>query len=278
MRRDWALEADRARVQRILWDDQAARGISPIPHDDCEACGGIGAISLDVPVGHKWFGASWTCLCRRNEILLRRLRGLFAQAGSAMPEGAEDVALADFDPAERQVAGAFLAGTLTGPRGRPATGLLLVGPTGTGKTTLAALIARDRLAAGVPVLWVDYTGLIKTIQATYGRADADPSAEDIIHEAQSVPLLVVDDLGRPHRLGPETEDRIEIIWQIVAARNAARLPTIYTTNMSIDDLATQLGPRIASRIEGDCQTHRMDGIDHRTGRSSRAVTRREGSH
>ena len=126
--------------------------------------------------------------------------------------------------------------------------LLLLGDFGTGKTGLAIAILKARLAAHVPSLFVRVPDLLDRIRATYNR-DSTVTYDEVIESVRNVPFLVLDDLGAES----QTPWVIEKLYQILGHRHDYLLPTVYTTNLTLDQLEARLGERIFWRIVEDCQ-------------------------
>ena len=70
-------------------------------------------------------------------------------------------------------------------------GLLMIGSIGTGKTHLAAAVANQVLAAGVPVIFKTSIDLLTDIRNTY---DTDTQESKVVDTYGTVELLVLDDL------------------------------------------------------------------------------------
>ena len=139
------------------------------------------------------------------------------------------------------------------------TGILLIsGPTGTYKSTLAAAMAQQATAAE-SVMFTSIAQLIADIQAGYGSDKRESVA--IVDRAIACGLLVLDDLGseRP------TEDARTRIALIIDQRQAWLRPTVITTNLELRVIADVYGDRVASRIGGGTR-HRLDGSDQRLAR------------
>lgn len=104
------------------------------------------------------------------------------------------------------------------------------GEPGTGKTHLAAAIANALKARGelvavhvMPELLESLRGLIAVSQTDKTQNTA---SHDLLRSLQTVPILVLDDLGAEYG----TRWAIEQTYQIVEARYRKRLPMVVTTN------------------------------------------------
>lgn len=251
--------------QQAVWRSLAEIGEAAEP---CPHCYGMGWVSLSLPVEHPAFGHAFRCLCQREKYQAQIVERMLAEAGQSVPDDASRYTLLDF-PAYAELAQAVMDGEAIDDGGRSKPGLLLSGTVGTGKTTLASLIFQGRIARGDMVAWIDYTRFIKRVQATYSEDYQGPSAENIINSVQRADLLVIDDMGATHLTGTTSDDRIEIMFQVLHAREMHNMATVITTNLSRDGLYTQFGDRIASRIRGMCVAVIMQGVDYRTGERMR---------
>ena len=73
--------------------------------------------------------------------------------------------------------------------------------------------------------------------------DSPIGYDDLFEQLQTAPLLVLDDLGSENST-PWAEDKL---YQIIAQRHEARLPTVITSAFSLEELE-EAKPRIASRL------------------------------
>jgi DNA replication protein DnaC len=120
--------------------------------------------------------------------------------------------------------------------------LLLNGPRGCGKTHLAVAIAGEQLKHGSQVFFAFVPTLLDHLRATFSP-ESPVGYDELFEQINSVPLLVLDDLGSES----STAWAEEKLYQIVVHRHEARLPTVITTVSTIEELEDTKS-RIASRL------------------------------
>ena len=112
-----------------------------IPHsqDVCPHCKGAGWLRMEAPVGDPRFGKMIPCVCRTTATEQRNLEDLYTLSNL---ETFQHKVFANFDPEVSGANEAYYAAAdfATHPEGW----LLLLGGYGSGKTHLAAAIAKDR--------------------------------------------------------------------------------------------------------------------------------------
>jgi DNA replication protein DnaC len=135
------------------------------------------------------------------------------------------------------------------------TGLLLIGPSGVGKTHLSVAILKELiLSKSVACLFSDYRELLKQIQNSY-----NPSVQitelDLLRPVFQTEVLVLDDLGAVK----PTEWVWDTVSVILNTRYNENRTTLITSNFQDGPAAAVAGPRSAAREEtlGDRIGERM---------------------
>ena len=118
-------------------------------------------------------------------------------------------------------------------------GLFITGTKGTGKTHLAAAIANQLMQEGTAVICMTMIDLLDRIKQTYEQNDGESSEGDLLNTYKTVPLLIIDDMGKE----PATEWAVSKIYAIINARYEAYLPIIITTNYTDSELVKRLTPK-----------------------------------
>ncbi len=212
----------------------------------CPICGGVGYLCYDVPESHPHFGRVFSCQCRKADQLaeqqayLRRLGGLENLASKTFatfnPQGA-GLSLIERDRVNLQLAYELARSYADQPHGW----LILIGGYGCGKTHLAAAIANAQVEAGRPVLFVTAPDLLDHLRASYQEdVDQESGYAARFDEVRTIPLLVLDDVGTES----PTPWAMEKLYQILNHRYNAQLPTVISTNQSLEEF----DPRIRSRL------------------------------
>lgn len=137
--------------------------------------------------------------------------------------------------------------------------VLLVGPTGTGKSHLAQALGHCALRQGYDVLFTTHTKLLSQLHA----ARATDAYERKLKQLASIDLLVLDDFGlRPMR-SPQDEDFHDLI-----AERYERSAIIVTSNLDLDEWGAAfpnklLGAATIDRLRDGAYRVILDGESHR---------------
>jgi DNA replication protein DnaC len=218
--------------------------------------------SLGVCDGSGWIlgpeDVARECECRAQRLKRGRVRGI----ASAIPPRYRGVSFdrppvadMDRDMRSRHVVGAvraFAEGldeNLVAGRG-----LWLMGNTGTGKTTLGMLVAKEALAAGKTVAVYFTPKLLTQIRQTYQATDSEDAYDAFFKRLTSVDLLYIDDLGSERH----TDWVVEQLYALINERYENRRSMLVTSNAAGDVdkgqrlLEEQIGPRSVSRLIEIC--------------------------
>jgi len=119
--------------------------------------------------------------------------------------------------------------------------ILLNGSVGSGKTHLAVAIIRYLAESDIrQARFVNSTGLFIELRSAVQAG----SEREVLNKYCKNQIVVFDDIG-----SEKITDYVQASWyHIIDKRYAERLPTIYTTNMALGDIAEYYDDRIASRL------------------------------
>jgi DNA replication protein DnaC len=202
--------------------------------EPCPECGGRGW----VVVADGGAGTARACSCRERDVIPR----LMTAAG--IPARYKNCKISTFQttsdsPRERTqltnvhtVASRYVEEFVQETGAFRQSGLLFVGPPGTGKTHLAVGVLRGLIERyRVRGLFVEFTSLIHQIQSTFDPNSAE-SKRQVLDPLANAELLVLDELGAQQPT-PWVRD---ILYLIINNRYTRRLPTLFTTNYRLDPL------------------------------------------
>ncbi len=144
--------------------------------------------------------------------------------------------------------------------------LLIHGPVGTGKTHFAWATVREMLMrahvpkpiGGAPTVFARNLAALMAETRPSGPRDGE-GREFTLEHASNCGVLILDDVG-VERL---TEWGSEQLTAIVMARYDRQLPTIVTTNATLDEFRNHVGTRIADRLTERSTTITMTGSNRR---------------
>lgn len=141
-------------------------------------------------------------------------------------------------------------------------GLIFWGSVGTGKSFAAACIANYLLDRKVPVVMTSFVKLLEVFQS--GR-DEETS---ILNRLGYAKLVIFDDLGAERG----TDYALEKVYNIVDSRYRKNLPMILTTNLTIEDMKSEVDMRyrrIYDRVFETCYPMQFTGPSWRMKEASR---------
>lgn len=240
------LSAAMARFRRKLAIAQGRDPNVPLPPPDpepepqCQVCKDAKFLRKDLPLGDPEFGVLFPCpVCYAPQLEARRLAALLGGAG--VPPLLADATFDNYpvtpgsrasfewvrDWWERLKAGRALHNSL-----------FLWGDASVGKSSMAASILHAWTAyTGIEGTWIEVAEALDAIRETYSdHAPADAEGRGLVKRLGDAPFLVLDDLGVEN----QTPWVAEKLMQIIGARHGAALPTIITSNFSLDVLETHL--------------------------------------
>jgi DNA replication protein DnaC len=148
--------------------------------------------------------------------------------------------------------------------------VLLLGPTGVGKSHIAQALGHRACRAGYSVLYLEANDLMRQLRA----ARADESYDRKLARLAQVQLLIIDDLGLRGLADFEPVDLYELI-----RLRYERHSTLITSNRDTDEMAGLFGdPLLASaamdRLLHGAHVLRLTGDTYRNPRRSRKIDKK----
>ncbi|WP_180052367.1 MULTISPECIES: ATP-binding protein [unclassified Acinetobacter] len=120
--------------------------------------------------------------------------------------------------------------------------LLMVGPTGTGKTHLSCAMAKTLLKKGKHARYITSEDLAQRIMNAWEQPDA--TEKSVIYAFTQYDLLILDEYGLHDR-----DKRREMVHKVLYARYDRMKPTMLISNMTLEELQKDLGDRLWSRFQ-----------------------------
>lgn len=143
--------------------------------------------------------------------------------------------------------------------------LLLMGPTGTGKTHLSTAIANEVIRQGFDVLYDSTQNILRAFETDQFHREDLRRERGVAYEPQgdkylTCDLLILDDLGAEFT----NSFTVSVLYNLLNTRQNAGLSTILSTNLDIAGLTRRYEDRIYSRLIGsDFIVLQFSGRDHR---------------
>ena len=108
-----------------------------------------------------------------------------------------------------------------------ASGLLIWGDVGTGKSFFAGCIANALLEKGVPVLMTNFSRILNTLTVMHFE-----DRNQFINSLNRYSLLIIDDLG----IERNSDFALEQVFNVIDCRYRSKKPLIITTNLTLSEL------------------------------------------
>ena len=151
----------------------------------------------------------------------------------------------------------------------------LHGDTGTGKTHFAVALLRAKLEFDEFTYTEDdgrftviepktpkFTTVPQLLQEIRGTFGDNERTDRLIETYQKADCLVLDDLGAEK----SSDWSLEILYLIIDSRYSGLRQLLVTSNLHMDEIATKLGDRVASRLSGLGFVIELQGKDRRVSR------------
>jgi DNA replication protein DnaC len=207
----------------------------------CPKCNGMGFLRYDVPYGDPNFGKIKPCGCKTQEIAASRANKFreLSHLGPLQHKRFENFdgrrGNSAYSRDAMQIALRVAQDYATSPEGW----LVLTGPSGTGKSHLAAAITNAILDRNEGALWIFVPDFLDHLRTTF-NPQSDVSYDDLFTTVRDAPVLVLDDLGAQS----SSQWAEEKLYQILAHRYDARQPTVITTNKLVDNFDGRIRARL----------------------------------
>jgi len=120
----------------------------------------------------------------------------------------------------------------------PEDWIVLQGDTGCGKTHLAAAIANYCYQANQPALFIVVPEFLDHLRSTFSP-ESKVSYDQLFERVETAPLLILDDFGEQSTT-PWAQEKL---YQMINHRYNAKLPTVITTRLSLDEIDSPIGSR-----------------------------------
>lgn len=141
-------------------------------------------------------------------------------------------------------------------------GLLLVGPNGPGKTTIAMIVMKYLVRARWTVYTTSLGEIIERIQTSWKQqGEAGVEGGEFLESCRRADFLLIDDVGKEHR---GQSGFVQTVFDnLIRYRVQHRLPTFLTSNLTKSELERTYGESVLSLLEGKLIPVSVTGEDYR---------------
>ena len=235
----------------------------------CPICDGKGVFALEVPLDDPRFGKFQRCPnfpVREDHDMLARLRR-YGDLEAYQDKILDSFETTPYGGSYRQNVVSSLKMAKEAARNYahdPRGWIVFEGAVGCGKTHLAVAICNERLEQfGHQVIFVTAPDLLDFLRMTFDPR-GETTYDDYFERIRNVSLLLLDDLGVEN---PSAWAK-EKLFQLLNYRHVNKLPTIITTNKSLDDFDPWLSSRLMDPL---VRQVKINAPDYR--RTKRSQTR-----
>jgi DNA replication protein DnaC len=237
-----------------------ADGVEDPSAPDCDICEGRRWIAVEADMGTPEFGTVAPCECQERVwganvgASLRRYSQLGSLERLTFANLEERGRVEHVESASFRSAADAARAFSTDPQGW----FVLLGPSGTGKTHLAAAMANQLVENEKAALYVSVPELLDHLRAAFdGENEITP--DSIISQIVMAPVLVLDDIG----VGTMTNWANEKVDRILSYRFNGRAPTILVTSVDEATLDERIRTRMFDMILS--QVHRLESARYAPG-------------
>ena len=151
--------------------------------------------------------------------------------------------------------------------------LVLQGVTGCGKTHLASAIVNYQYQSNKTGLFIFVPEFLDHLRSAF-NPESKVSYDQLFEKVKNTPLLVLDDFGEQ----AATPWAREKLYQVINSRYNARLATIITTRLSLDEIDSPIrsrfiDPKISVTFAIEAPDYRGDSSPSSTSRQTRTYNR-----
>jgi primosomal protein DnaI len=222
-----------------------------------ETCGNLMAGHCSELVGYETYIDVKSKKCHRLEAYEEKQKRQQLMKSHKIPKSvlAATFDTIDIDQRADVIAEAIEYCGLFAEKGTPSHGLYLYGPFGTGKSHIAGAMANYLAALGVDSFMVYVPDFVQEVY----NSIRNNTVSQLTDAVKNVKVLILDDIGAEN-LNPWMRD--EIIGSILQHRMGEELPTIFTSNLTLNELEEHFSSTAKGGVEKKKAMRIMERIRH----------------